>query len=256
MAEVLSERSGDVVTLTLNRPEAGNSFSASLLSALGDAVAAVPTDARAVIITGAGERIFCAGADLKERAGMSVEQVRAALGTIRETITAVAHMSVPVVAAINGHALGGGCELALACDIRIMSTGATIGLTETTLGIIPGGGGTQRLPRLVGEARAKELIFTGRRVDAAEARAIGLVHEVADGALALARAQQIAATIARNAPIAVRAAKEAIARGLELPLDEALLLEHELYGRTLDTSDRLEGLAAFREKRDPVYRGE
>jgi enoyl-CoA hydratase/carnithine racemase len=256
MSELLVARDENIVTLTLNRPEAGNSFSRAMLAAFADAIASLreDRDARALILTAAGDRIFCAGADLKERAGMSVDDVKTAVTTIRETISAFAALPMPVIAALNGAALGGGTELALACDIRVASPSATLGLTETTLAIIPGGGGTQRLPRLVGPGRAKELIFTGRRVDANEALRIGLVEEVADDPLA--RAREIAMRIAANGPVAVRAAKEAVDRGLRLPLEEALRLETELYGRTIETKDRTEGLTAFREKRAPRYTGE
>lgn len=251
-------RDGHVVTVMLNRPEAANSFSRAMLDAFASAVDALAGDgeARAVVVTAAGEKVFSAGADLKERAGMSPDEVRAVVTQIRETIGAVAALPMPTVAAISGAALGGGTELALACDIRLASSAATMGLTETSLAIIPGGGGTQRLARLVGPGRAKELIFTARRIDAAEAFAIGLVQEIVEPDHLRARAAELASAIAANGPVAVRAAKEAIDRGLDLPLDDALRLETELYGSTIDTKDRLEGLAAFREKRAPEYRGE
>jgi enoyl-CoA hydratase/carnithine racemase len=169
---------------------------------------------------------------------------------------AVATIPVPTIAAINGVALGGGFELALACDIRIASSIAVAGLPETTLAIIPGGGGTQRLPRIAGEARAKELIFTGRRISAGEALDYGIVHEVVAPDELRARVQAVARAIASNGPVAVRAAKEAIVRGLEMPLVQGLALELEMYSRTVPTKDRVEGLEAFREKRAPVYRGE
>lgn len=251
-------RDGHVVTVMLNRPEAANSFSRAMLDAFASAVDALggDGDARAVVVTAAGEKVFSAGADLKERAGMSPDEVRAVVTQIRESIGAVAALPIPTVAAINGAALGGGTELALACDIRLASSTATMGLTETSLAIIPGGGGTQRLARLVGPGRAKELIFTARRIDTAEAFAIGLVQEIVEPEHLRARAAELASAIAANGPVAVRAAKEAIDRGLDLPLDDALRLETELYGRTIDTKDRLEGLAAFKEKRAPEYRGE
>lgn len=254
--ELLVARDGWVTTITLNRPDAANSFNRALLEAVRDEVARLrDDDARAVIVTGAGPKVFCAGADLKERAGMSPDEVRAFIQTIRDTLTAVARLPMPTIAAINGAALGGGTELALACDIRIAAENATMGLTETTLAIIPGGGGTQRLPRLVGPARAKEMILTGRRVDATEAHAIGLASEVVAADALLARARQVAGRIAANGPIAVRAAKEAIDRGLELPIDDALGIESQLYERTIDTRDRIEGLEAFKGKRPPSYEG-
>lgn len=249
---------GAVATITLERPEAANALRRSTLVELADAVALIAKDGsvRAVVVTGAGDKTFCAGADLKERAAMSEEDTLDYIRTIRDTLTALERLPQPVVAAINGGAFGGGAELAMACNIRVMSEGARIGLTETSLGIIPGGGGTQRLPRIVGRARALEMILTAGRIEAAEALAIGLAHEVVPPGRVLARAREIAERIAANAPIAVRAAKEAVLRGLDLPLDEALALETSLYERTLGTRDRREGLAAFREKRTPVYGGE
>lgn len=252
------EREGFVAVVTIDRPQVANCLDTPTLHALRDAVASLAgdTDARAVLFTSAGEKAFCAGADLKERIGMDPGAVRDYIRTIRDTLTAIARMPQPTIAAVNGAALGGGTELALACDIRIAAAGATLGLTETGLGIIPGGGGTQRLSRLIGLGRAKEMIFTARRVGSEEALQIGLVHEVVPLEMLTARAAELAQRIASNAPVAVRAAKEAVDRGIELSLDEGLALESALYERTLDTKDRLEGLAAFREKRKPEYRGE
>jgi enoyl-CoA hydratase/carnithine racemase len=249
---------GRVATITLDRPEVANCLSRATLDVLGAAIETVRGDAavRVVIVSGAGDKAFCAGADLKERAGMSDEQVRDFIRTIRDTATALAELDQPVIAAINGAAFGGGAELALAADIRVMAEGAQIGLTETSLGIIPGGGGTQRLPRLVGRGRALEMILTARRVDAPEALRIGLVEEVAPAARVQERAREIAERIAANAPLAVKAAKAAVTRGLEMPLAEALELETKLYERILSSNDRLEGLQAFREKRQPEYKGE
>ena len=257
MADPIRVERGRVTTITIDRPDAANALDRPALAALADAIRSTSGDleARAVVVTGAGGKAFCAGADLKERATMDVDEVRDYIALVRDTITSVERLPQPVVAAINGGAYGGGAELAMACDIRVMVDGATIGLTETGLGIIPGGGGTQRLPRIVGRARALELIATARRVGAPEALAIGLVHEVVPAGDVLARAREIAETIAANAPVAVRAAKEAVLRGLDLPIDDALRLESELYERTLMTDDRLEGLAAFRERRRPNYKG-
>ena len=252
--ELLIARDGHVLTLTLNRPEAGHSFSMSLLRALADAVREVEEDnaVRAVVITGAGEKVFCAGADLKERAEMTQDEARTAVMLIRNTITAVAHIPIPVIAAINGHALGGGLELALACDVRVIAEHATVGLTETTLAIIPGGGGTARLVRLVGPGRAKEMVFTGRRVAADEAASMGLVEKIGT----VDDAREIAERISRNGPLAVRAAKRVLNRSHDLTLEDALQLESDMYGPLLETTDRLEGLAAFNEKRAPQFRGE
>ena len=255
MTEILLE-TGRVATITFNRPETANCLNRTSLDALASAVAKVRDDeaVRAVVLTGTGDKAFCAGADLKERAGMSDDEVRDFITAIRDTLTALANLPQPVVAAINGGAFGGGCEAALACDIRVMAEGATIGLTETSLAIIPGGGGTQRLARLVGMGRALEMILTARRIDAAEALRIGLVQDTATDAKK--RAREIAERIAANGPVAVRAAKEAILAGLDLPLEESLHLESKLYERTLATKDRIEGLTAFREKRTPEYKGE
>ncbi len=252
------QHDGAVATITIDRPSAANCLSRTTLAELKNAVAQVGTakDARAVILTGAGDKAFCAGADLKERAGMSDAQVRDFVRTIRDLGSAISALPQPVVAAINGVAFGGGCELALACDIRVMDERAQIGLTETSLGIIPGGGGTQLLPRLIGPARAIEMIVTARRVGAEEAHRIGLVNQIAPAGGALKAAMQVAERIAANAPIAVRAAKEAARLGSALPMADALQLETTLYDRCLGTADRIEGLTAFREKRPPVYRGE
>ena len=250
-------RDGHVVTVTLCRPDAANAIDRAMLDALDEVVASLRADedARAVIVTGAGPKAFCAGADLKERAGMGDDEVRSHVDRIRASVDGVACLPMPTIAAINGAAFGGGLELALACDLRIASETAHMGLTETSLAIIPGGGGTQRLPRLIGPARAKELIFTAARIDAGRAASLGLVNEVVAADALAGRARELAEAIAANGPIAVRAAKEAIDRGSALDLSEALALEGELYARTIETEDRAEGLTAFREKRPPTYRG-
>ena len=177
---LLVEEDAGIATLTLNRPEVMNSFNFSLLHALREQIESFRfrRDLRVVIITGSGERAFCSGADLKERATLNPDQVREYIYTIRNLFTAIEELNKPVIAAVNGIALGGGTELALASDIRIASSNASMGLTETRLAIIPGAGGTQRLPRLIGKGKAKELIFTGRRVDGQEALNIGLVNAV------------------------------------------------------------------------------
>jgi len=254
---VLSQRDGGVCTLTLNRPQAMNSLSLELLDAMHAALDEVTFDpaVSCVVVTGAGEKAFCAGADLKERAGMDETQVRRCLAKIRGMMDKVESLPMPTIAAVNGAALGGGTELALACDLRVVVETATMGLTETSLAIIPGGGGTQRLPRIVGRARAKELIFTARRIDAAEALAIGLATRVAPAGGLQEMVSALAGSIAKNGPIALRAAKRAIDRGMEMDLSSGLVLESTCYEMTIPTEDRLEGLAAFREKRKPVYRG-
>jgi len=254
---LLAEAQDGVLVLTLNRPKVMNSFNFDLLNALKEEVEALRFNAniRVVIITGSGQKAFCAGADLKERADLSELQVKAFIFTIRNLFTAIEDLNKPVIAAINGVALGGGMELCLACDIRIAATSASMGLTETRLAIIPGAGGTQRLPRLIGRGKAKELIFTGRRIDAQEALQIGLVNKLCEKNVLLDECQKMAAMICDAGPIAIEQAKYAINNGLETDLHTGLGIESNAYWVTIPTEDRLEGLAAFREKRKPVYRG-
>jgi enoyl-CoA hydratase/carnithine racemase len=211
---------------------------------------------RAVVITGQGDRAFCAGADLKERSRMSAEEVHAFHAAVRDGFAGIERAPQPFVAALNGAALGGGLELALACDLRVAAEGVEVGLPEVSLGIIPGAGGTARLPRLVGVARAKDLILTGRRVGAAEALAMGLVSRVAPAGQVVPAAVALAEQVARNAPISLRQAKRAIDGGFHLPLEEALALENRLYQDCLASRDRVEALRAFAEKRPPVFTGE
>lgn len=254
---LLVERADQIAILTLNRPQMMNSFNFDLLRALRDQIEAVrfDPDIRVVVVTGAGDRAFCAGADLKERATLTPVQVKEFILTIRNLFTSIEQLPKPVIAAVNGVALGGGTELALASDIRIASSTATMGLTETRLAIIPGAGGTQRLPRLVGKGKAKELIFTGRRVDAAEALGIGLVNQVTEPGELLDACKKMAAMICETGPVAIEQAKYAINFGMETDLGTGLAIESNAYWVTIPTEDRLEGLAAFREKRKPVYKG-
>ena len=257
-AVLLTDEKDGVLTLTLNRPKVMNSFSFELLRALKAQIDAIRfrPEIRVVIITGSGEKAFCAGADLKERATLTPLQVKEFIFTIRDLFSSIENLNKPVIAAVNGVALGGGTELALACDIRLASATASMGLTETRLAIIPGAGGTQRLPRLIGRGKAKELIFTGRRVPAEEALAIGLVNQVCEPDNLLEACQSMAAEICQTGPIAIEQAKYAINHGLETDLHTGLAIESNAYWVTIPTQDRLEGLAAFREKRKPVYRGE
>jgi len=254
---LLKEVDGQIAVLTLNRPEVMNSFNFALLRALSDEIEAIDVDPhiRVVIITGAGEKAFAAGADLKERLTYTPEQVKEFITTIRNLFTRIEYMRKAVIAAVNGVALGGGTELAMACDIRIASSAATMGQTETRLAIIPGAGGTQRLPRLVGKGIAKELIFTGRRVGAEEALRIGLVNKVVEPDQLLEAAKQMAAMICEAGPIAIDQAKYAINYGMETDLQTGLAIESNAYWVCIPTEDRLEGLAAFKEKRKPVYKG-
>jgi enoyl-CoA hydratase/carnithine racemase len=254
---ILEERQDRVAVLTLNRPEVMNSFNFPMLLALKERVEALHFDpeVRVVIIVGAGQKAFCAGADLKERASMSEPQVREFIFTIRNLFTFIEYLNKPVIAAVNGIALGGGTELALACDIRIASATASLGLTETRLAIIPGAGGTQRLPRLIGRGKAKELIFTGRRADAQEALQIGLVNKVCEPSALLDECRAMAAMICEAGPIAIQQAKYAINYGLEADLHTGLAIESNAYWVTIPSEDRLEGLRAFGEKRKPVYKG-
>ena len=254
---LLSEKKDGVAVVTLNRPNVMNSFNFALLHALRDEVESLGIDPaiRVIIITGSGEKAFCSGADLKERVTLTPVQVKEFIMTIRNLFTSIELMSKPVIAAVNGVALGGGTELALASDIRIASMNASMGLTETRLAIIPGAGGTQRLPRLVGKGKGKELIFTGRRVGAQEALEIGLVNKICPHEDLLDEAMKMAAMICETGPVAIEQAKYAINYGLETDLATGLAIESNAYWTVIPTEDRLEGLAAFREKRKPVYKG-
>ncbi len=259
MAEdvLLKEVADGVALLTLNRPEVMNSFNFALLYALKKEIDQLDQDAaiRVIIITGAGAKAFAAGADLKERLTYTPEQVKEFIFTIRNLFTQIEYMRKPVIAAVNGVALGGGTELAMACDLRIASMKASMGQTETRLAIIPGAGGTQRLPRLVGKGIAKELIFTGRRVGAEEALRIGLVNKTCQPQELLNEARAMAGMICETGPIAIEQAKYAINYGMETDLHTGLAIESNAYWVCIPTEDRLEGLAAFREKRKPIYKG-
>lgn len=261
---LLKERTEEgILILTLNRPEAMNCFNFDLLAALSETVreANFDTSLRCIVITGRSaddpkKASFSTGADLKERRTLTPDQVRRFIFTIRDTFTAVEQVRVPVIAAINGFAFGGGLELALACDLRIAASNAVMGLTETSLAIIPGAGGSQRLPRIVGIARAKELIFTARRIDAATALGMGLVNRVVEPPELMPAVLKLAREIAKNGPVGVAQAKFAINYGMEASLGVALPLESKAYEVTIPTKDRLEALAAFAEKRKPVFKGE
>lgn len=252
------KREGHVCIVTINRPHRMNALDRSTIKKGWEIIHGLQYDpeVRVVILTGAGDRAFCAGADLKERKDMNMGEVRQYIQMIRDTFTYIENLPKPVIAAINGVALGGGLELALACDIRIADPKAVMGLNEVTLGIIPGGGGTQRLPRLIGRGKAKEMIFTGKRITAWEALSIGLINQIAKEGKLMEETVKIAQSICENAPIAVQQAKFAINRGIEMDISSGLSLESSAYEVCIPTKDRIEALKAFEEKRKPVFKGE
>lgn len=257
MAEVLVEYKADTAWVTLNRPDARNALSRSLCNQLSEI--AVNLDARdsvhRIVLTGSGDKAFCAGADLKERKGVSAEQAGPYINAIASAIETWGEIRKPTICAMNGAALGGGLELAMACDLRLLVEGAEVGLPEVRLGIIPGAGGTQRLPRLIGEARAKELILLGRRIAAQRALEIGLVHQVVSRANLRSATEALLGELAGCAPVSVMSAKSAIERGYGKTLSDALSIERECYDVTLFSEDRDEGLAAFAEGRAPRFKG-
>ena len=246
-----------VVTVTMNRPEQMNAMN----TAMGEDLLACfdsfqrDSDVRAVVLAGAGDRAFCSGGDLKERNLMTDETWRAQHVIFEQAAFRVLRCPVPVIAAVEGFALAGGCELAILSDFIVAGETAVFGVPETTIGLFPGIGGTQLLPRILGAPLAKELIFTGRRMKADEAKAVGLINHLVPAGHAREKAAQIAATIARNGPIAIRQAKKAIAYGAETDLDTAMILAIEAYNATVVTEDRVEGVRAFNEKRKPVFKG-
>lgn len=255
---IMVEKRDALIIITLNRPEVHNALSSLTVKELRSICDDISRDSqiRAVIVTGQGDKTFCAGADLKERQTLTEAQTLAFVDTIQSTFQKVAELPMPTIAAINGNAFGGGLELALACDIRVMNQEALVGLTECSLGIIPGAGGTQRLPRIVGLARAMELIFLAKRISGADALAMGLVSSLAPGAGATKDlAVTVANSIARNAPLAIRAAKEAVLLSQEKGMRDGLVGELASYHEILGTSDRREGLRAFLEKRPAQFMG-
>jgi enoyl-CoA hydratase len=259
MAEVnvRVEVEGPFATVTVDRPKSLNALDTRTLQELEKAAADLSGRAglRGVILTGAGEKAFVAGADIAEMNGMDTDRARhfGALG--QRVMDVIAALPVPVVAAVNGFALGGGCELALACDFIYASENAKFGLPEVSLGVLPGFGGTQRLTRLLGRARAKELIFTGDIIDAAKAKEIGLILDVVPLASLLGHARAALERIAKKGPLAVRRAKEAIDRGADLELADGLTIEREVFSDLFASVDRREGMKAFLEKRPPVFTG-
>jgi len=246
-------RDGTLAVLTLNRPEALNALSFDVIRDIGAAIdEAARWNVRALVVTGAGEKAFCAGADIKELMGRSLTAERAGAELGQAVFAKLDRLGVPSIAAVNGYAFGGGLELALACTFRVASAGAKMGLPEIKLGLIPGYGGTQRLPRLVGEARALEMVLTGRTVSADEALAMGLVNRVADGDV-LAAAKALAAEFAGFGLPALALARDAVKRALDTPLHEGLRIEADLSTLAYRTEDAAEGLAAFVEKRRPRF---
>ena len=244
--------------ISLNRPEVANAFNTQMATDLVQCFEALALDSgeiRCIVLTGSGEKAFCAGGDLKERDGMTDEAWTQQHLVFERMIRAVIDCPIPIVAAVNGAAFGGGCELAAAADFVYAADTARFAMTETSLGIIPGAGGTQTLTRAVGERRAKELILSARRFSADEALQWGLVNELFPLAELRDKAREVAARIAANAPIAVLQAKQAIHHGLQMPLADGLAFEIEAYNRTVPTEDRREGVAAFNEKRTAEFKG-
>ncbi len=256
--EWVVERLEGLEVWTIDGEARRNALSRAMIAELLVNLARVRDDraVRCVVITGKGDKAFCAGADLKERAGMSADEVHQFHRSLRDAFRGVEAAPQAFVAALNGAALGGGLEMALACDLRVAGEGVEMGLPEVGLGIIPGAGGTVRLPRAIGVARAKELILTGRRVGAAEALAMGLVSRVAPAGGLRDVALEVAGLVARNAPVSIRQAKRAVDGGLHLDLDAALAHENAMYQDCLRTKDRVEALRAFAEKRKPIFTGE
>ncbi|XP_061590524.1 methylglutaconyl-CoA hydratase, mitochondrial [Cololabis saira] len=251
-----------IVVIGLNRPKAKNSISKNLVKMMFETVEDIKKNnkVRSVILCSLVPGIFCAGADLKERAKMHQSEVGPFVSKARALITELGNLPMPTIAAIDGAALGGGLEMALACDIRIASNSSKMGLVETKLAIIPGAGGTQRLPRVIGVPQAKELMFAARAVDGQEASRLGLVNHSVEqnnsGDAAYLRALELAREMNPQGPIAIRMAKLAINQGIEVDLATGLAIEEACYAQVIPTKDRLEGLAAFKEKRRPQFKGE
>jgi enoyl-CoA hydratase len=255
---LFEQRSAHAGLLQLNRLAAANSMNTQMardLIAFFENVALAPGELRCLVVTGAGERAFCAGGDLKERKDMSDEAWTTQHAIFERMARAILGCPIPVIAAVNGAAFGGGCEIAACCDFIYAAQHARFALTEVTLGIMPGAGGTQNLPRAVGQRRALELILTGRPFGADEAMRWGFVNAVFPGEALLSEALATAEAIAANAPIATRQAKQSIVRGMQMSLADSLAFEIEAYNRMVPTEDRREGISAFNAKRKPVFKG-
>ncbi|MDG0032688.1 enoyl-CoA hydratase-related protein [Priestia sp. Y58] len=257
MSSISYEIKGHVAHVILNRPEAMNAFNYDMLKELEEVIEGIriQKDIRVVTFKGAGEKSFSVGADLKERKTLSDQEVKRNIYKIGEVFSKIEQLPQPTIAIINGYAFGGGMELALACDFRIASTEALMGLTETSLAIIPGAGGTQRLPRLVGEAKAMELILTAQRLSASEAKECGLVTKVTPGYEIEETIDIFISLLLKNGPIALQQAKFAIKEGMKADLQTGLQIERKAYELTIPTEDRLEALQAFAEKRRPSFKG-
>jgi len=254
----VEDRGEGLLLLTLNRPEAANAMNTQMgrdLLAFFDEINMAPAKQRCIVLTGAGGRAFCAGGDLKERNGMTDEAWQDQHLLFERMIRAFIGCPVPVIGAVNGAAYAGGCELALCCDFIYAAETARFALTEVTLGIMPGAGGTQNLPRAVGERRAKEIILTGRPFTAAEAYEWGMVNRLCEPGHVVDEALETGRRIAENAPISVWQAKRAIHFGMQMDLASGMMLEIEAYNRMVPTEDRREGVLAFNEKRKPRFRG-
>ena len=251
---LLIHREGAVAIIALNRPPA-NAISEDLMRELDAALSEIEADAtaRAVVVTGTGDRIFCAGADLG--AAFSTGDVSEFIRSGHRVLRRIERFAKPVVAALNGHALGGGCEIAMACHLRVLKETARMGQTESNLGILPGYGGTQRLPRLIGRGLALEHLLLGTQIPAAECLRIGLVNRLAREGATLSDAIALAAELARRPPIATRLIIEVVDDGLAVPIDQALEVEERAFGEVIRTEDAAEGLQAFFQKRPPEFRG-
>ncbi len=254
---VVVERHGSTAWIGMQRPEAANALSRALVARLRSELAALAGDAglTAVVLAGIEGKAFCAGADLKERLTMTLDETRLFLDELGALVNAIADFPRPVIAAISGSALGGGLEIALACDLRIADASARMGLAEVRLGIIPGAGGTQRLSRLCGMAAAKELVLTGQRIDGERALALGLVSQVVPTGELRPAVMALATELSAAGPLALAQAKRAVTRGFDMPIEQALAFERECYEVVLASEDRNEGLRAFSEKRTPRFLG-
>ncbi|MET3319761.1 UNVERIFIED_ORG: enoyl-CoA hydratase/carnithine racemase [Peribacillus simplex] len=257
MSNVIYKVENHIGYITVNRPDVLNCFDYVTLIELQEVINKVYTDGdiRVVIFTGAGEKAFSAGADLKERKTLNEAEVRRNVKAIRDVFNSIAGLPQPTIAAVNGYALGGGFEWLLSCDFAIAAEGVSLGLTETSWAIIPGAGGTQRLPRLIGEMKAKELIFTAKKLTAEEAYELGILLKVVPRNLLISVCEELAADIMKNGPVAVKQAKYAITQGMNTDLQTGMAIEGKAYELTIPTEDRLEALKAFSERRKTQFTG-